>query len=438
MGSLYFGMEAFRIASRDRLMPAALEDQLRRTLVKVKSSLDVTRESLECVDENTVFGKARYALWRGKGSKHQLDQVFQDLKFSCDEVARLHLQFLSVSTSRSSHLLPAGVFRLKHETATCDSGSRLTNSEIVVAEGNRSLNHERVNGRFVLERKTTQDENDLQFLSARLSEPSKSAGLLPLLGYRKPVYQEPGCHSGFDLVFQLPMSCVYESLANRIASSPIPDVVERLRLCHAVSNAVVSVHGLKLVHKAIRSRTILMLTDTSTPAQDYGVYLQDWSHVRELSGATSQNGSDDNWPKRIYQHPERQSTMVDEAFEARHDIYSLGVCMLEILLWTPFVVEKTGSRGQVEHDICKIFETRGLALGAQGVGLGDGGLPARYKGNPSKLADNARATCAIWKDITRTSLQDDEARVILRCLEGGFATALEVSDVLQVMFRALE
>jgi hypothetical protein len=70
--------------------------------------------------------------------------------------------------------------------------------------------------------------------------------------------------------------------------------------------------------------------------------------------------------------------------ETAYDKYSLGVCMLEILLWTPFVVERMGSRGQIEHEICQIFETRRLALGAQGVSVGDGGLPVGYKGNPSK------------------------------------------------------
>ena len=123
--------------------------------------------------------------------------------------------------------------------------------------------------------------------------------------------------------------------------------------------------------------------------------------------------------------------MIDEAYEPKHDIYSLGVCMLEVLLWTPFVVEKASLKGRVEYDICQIFATRGLALGAKGVALQDGGLPARYRGIASKLADNARATCAIWKDITKTSLQDREAQIVLGCLEGQFLTALEVSVVLQ-------
>jgi len=426
-------METLRIASRDRLLPAALEDQLRRTLVKVKGSLDNARDSLEYVDETAFLGRLRYTLWRGKGSKHQLDRVFHDLKIPCDEIARLHMQFLSVSTSRNSHLLPSGIFKLKHETTTCDPGVRLPNSEIVIAEGNYSSNHERVDGRFVLERKTTQNETELQFLSARLSEPGKGAGVLPLLGYRKPVYQEPGNHSAFDLIFQIPAGCLCKSLANRIVSSPVPDIAARLNLCHAVCNAVVSVHKLELLHKAITSRTILMTMTVSAQETGYGMYLQDWSYVRELSGATSRCGNDDNWPKRIYQHPERQSTMLEVAYEPKHDIYSLGVCMLEILLWTPFVIEKMGACGQVEYEICRIFETRGLTLGAQGINVEDGGLPVRYKGNSSKIADNARATGAIWKDIARTSLQSDEARLVLGCLEGRFETATQVLEELQTI-----
>lgn len=122
--------------------------------------------------------------------------------------------------------------------------------------------------------------------------------------------------------------------------------------------------------------------------------------------------------------------MIDEAYEPKHDIYSLGVCMLEILLWTPFVTEKASVDSQVEYGICQMFEARGLALGAKGVALQDGGLPARYRGVASKLADNARATCAIWKDIANTSLHDREAQTILVCLEGRFATASEVSAML--------
>lgn len=428
-------METFRIASRDRLLPAALEDQLQRVLFRVKSNLDVAQHSLDYVNDIPILGGLRYTFWRGRGSQHQLDRALQGLKNACDEVARLHLQFSSISNTRSSHLLTVGTFKLFYETAAFDPSKRLPNSDIVIAEGNRSLKHEHMRGMFILERKTAQDEDDLRFLSARLSESGKDTGVLPLLGYRRPVYQEPGCHNVFDLVFQLPSGYEYGSLANHLVSSPIPDIVERLRLCHALSNAVANVHALELVHKAIRTRSILMLTDVSAQGSDYCIYLQDWSRIRELSGVTSLCGHDDNWSNRIYQHPNRQSTMVDEAYEPKHDIYSLGVCMLEILLWAPFVVEKASVNGQVEYDICQIFETRGLALGAKKVPLQNGGLPARYRGIASKLADNARATCAIWKDIANTSLQDGEAQVVRGCLEEQFTNASEVSAVLRTIIQ---
>jgi hypothetical protein len=130
-------MEAFRIASHDRLIPAALENKLQGTLLKAKSSLDAAQDDLEYVYETTVFGSLMYTMWRGQGSRHSLDRIFQDLMFSCDEVARLYLQFSAVSISRSSHLLPAGLLKLKHETADCDPRERLSSSEILVGEGRR-------------------------------------------------------------------------------------------------------------------------------------------------------------------------------------------------------------------------------------------------------------------------------------------------------------
>ena len=93
---------------------------------------------------------------------------------------------------------------------------------------------------------------------------------------------------------------------------------------------------------------------------------------------------------------------------------------------------RTIKRSGVNEDV---FETRGLALSAKGVALQDGGLPARYRGIAHKLAGNARATYAIWKDIANNSLQEREAQIILGCLEKRFVTALEVSVVLQTIIR---
>lgn len=39
----------------------------------------------------------------------------------------------------------------------------------------------------------------------------------------------------------------------------------------------------------------------------------------------------------LYRHPTRQGEAPEEMYSMQHDIYSLGVCLLEIGLWTSFV-----------------------------------------------------------------------------------------------------
>jgi hypothetical protein len=46
---------------------------------------------------------------------------------------------------------------------------------------------------------------------------------------------------------------------------------------------------------------------------------------------------DSAWEKNLYRHPSRQGSAPTEDYIMQHDIYSLGVCLLEIGLWRPFV-----------------------------------------------------------------------------------------------------
>jgi len=46
---------------------------------------------------------------------------------------------------------------------------------------------------------------------------------------------------------------------------------------------------------------------------------------------------DENWEQNVYRHPSRQGMNPEEDYVMQHDIYSLGVCLLEIGLWQSFV-----------------------------------------------------------------------------------------------------
>lgn len=45
---------------------------------------------------------------------------------------------------------------------------------------------------------------------------------------------------------------------------------------------------------------------------------------------------DDLWRNNLYRHPARQGLHLEEIYNMRHDIYSIGVCLLEIGLWSSF------------------------------------------------------------------------------------------------------
>lgn len=50
---------------------------------------------------------------------------------------------------------------------------------------------------------------------------------------------------------------------------------------------------------------------------------------------------DMSWDRNVYRHPLRQGNDPVDRYRMQHDIYSLGVCLLEVGLWESFV-EYTG------------------------------------------------------------------------------------------------
>jgi hypothetical protein len=55
--------------------------------------------------------------------------------------------------------------------------------------------------------------------------------------------------------------------------------------------------------------------------------------------------SDSVWEKNLYRHPRRQVLRPEDEYVMQHDIYSLGVCLLEVGLWRTLVVyNKTNTK----------------------------------------------------------------------------------------------
>ncbi|KAG4440556.1 hypothetical protein IFR05_003972 [Cadophora sp. M221] len=70
------------------------------------------------------------------------------------------------------------------------------------------------------------------------------------------------------------------------------------------------------------------------------VYLTYWTMLRRMTDLSSRMG-DVGWIRGIYQHPHRQGLQPQQRYNIGHDIYSLGVCLLEIGLWETLSVIKS-------------------------------------------------------------------------------------------------
>jgi hypothetical protein len=140
----------------------------------------------------------------------------------------------------------------------------------------------------------------------------------------------------YELVFRFPKNASGNttSLATLIASAKQHSLSERLRVAQQLTRAVCYVHALDFVHKNIRPESVLAFEQNRTALGS--VYLVGFEMFRRDDGSTRLSG-DSNWEKNVYRHPERQGDHPETAHLMQHDIYSLGVCLLEIGLWEPII-----------------------------------------------------------------------------------------------------
>ncbi|RDW89928.1 uncharacterized protein DSM5745_01703 [Aspergillus mulundensis] len=125
-----------------------------------------------------------------------------------------------------------------------------------------------------------------------------------------------------------------------------PTLNDRFTMAHCLAITVQNIHASRWLHKNIWSRGILLFLDTPTGVQvselqkhrivpnsknRIHAYLSDWGYARSETQGTAMAADFDAEPN-LYRHPDRQGDP-DKPFQRGHDIYSLGVVLLEIGLW---------------------------------------------------------------------------------------------------------
>ncbi|PUU76593.1 hypothetical protein B9Z19DRAFT_1087935 [Tuber borchii] len=214
-------------------------------------------------------------------------------------------------------------------------------------------------------------DQEVEFLAEVLGEPKDLPGILTCKGVVRKVGTD-GQLEEFQFILEMPHglgdtpSCL-RSVLHRSTHEP-PPREDRVLLARQIANAVISVNNLYFIHGDMRPETVLIFPN---PGSTLGVPFLVGLMFRSAVGISFRAG-DYSWSKSLYRHPSSQGTHPNNIYRMQYDIYSLGVILLEIGLWSPFVdhngqpgvalsqivpILKDGDQSQGNAQIKKIFIT---------------------------------------------------------------------------------
>lgn len=196
---------------------------------------------------------------------------------------------------------------------------------------------------FIVERYSCQigrnlstQNDDVRTLARKLASADPwTFGLLNCKGVMKVIDGSLKQIQGFDFVFRLPDSMeVLQSLRQNLLSGEMHlSLSRRVLIAKELAKSVSYVHNFEFVHKHICPETVLLFEDLTSR---FSTFLVGFDNFRSAEGGTNFSG-DERWERNLYRHPSRQGEFPEETYKMQHDLYSLGVCLLEIGLWKSFV-----------------------------------------------------------------------------------------------------
>ncbi|KAI0505473.1 hypothetical protein F5B22DRAFT_627872 [Xylaria bambusicola] len=142
--------------------------------------------------------------------------------------------------------------------------------------------------------------------------------------------------SAIDVVYTTPLNCQQpQTLRHHLSQQKPVSLSMIMRIAKQLVRSVHYVHTCGFVHKNIRPENILIFPGSNNGSLGES-FLIGFTEFRNANFQTNLYG-DAAWHRNIYRHPQRQGPFVLDRYVMQHDIYSIGVCLLEIALWRSFV-----------------------------------------------------------------------------------------------------
>ena len=200
---------------------------------------------------------------------------------------------------------------------------------------------------FILDSVPCSAQGNVQRLTADVRELARKLvhvdpiqfGLLKCYGVVRELTPQDARQTTFIFVFRTVegLSVPRSLRASLSAGDATHSLSDRLVIAKNLAKSISFVHTLGFVHKNVRPENILL--SSKDPLSLGHSFLVGFEEFRAAEGHTFRFG-DSAWEKNLYRHPRRQGPRPDDYYIMQHDIYSLGVCLLEVGMWESLVFYK--------------------------------------------------------------------------------------------------
>ncbi|KAF5977559.1 hypothetical protein FBULB1_6491 [Fusarium bulbicola] len=199
--------------------------------------------------------------------------------------------------------------------------------------------------------------HDLALLLHSEKKPQEFRTLECIAMVDMPVAEEEDAQYG--LVFKLEEGQqVYTllELLSREESTP-KSLTERLKLVKLLSKTLLFLHLGSWLHKGIRSDNVLFLSNDISSVDLGAAYIGGFDYSRLFRETRLTQNVGDNRVQNLYRHPDHQGHPMHAngestdrpPFSYKADLYSLGVVLVEIGLWSP-IMKLLEARGSQDED----------------------------------------------------------------------------------------
>lgn len=228
--------------------------------------------------------------------------------------------FVIDAPAKASSIVVGSLFRAGH----------LSKGEKVLIEYKTYLTQDSVQGQAL----APQHEADHQLASLLASSGNNDLCTLPFRGIIEELE-----HERRAFIFDVPKGSDPEtpplSLHSMIVGNDQAtrlDLLQRFEIAQDIAKSINAFHSDGWVHKNIRSECVVFFRENTTPKPILkSPYLVNFGSSRPAT-AGSKMESDNDLERNLYRHPKRQR-MPSSKFYNQHDLYALGIVLLEIGLW---------------------------------------------------------------------------------------------------------